>query len=147
MFVKRLLRMARARLVTISDDAPLIDAANLLRSGTNLVVVCDADGLAVGVITRTDIVSQICRCQGAGCLTAVSLLMSRDPVVCGPSDLLHDVWERMKMRSLRNIPVTDQESRPLGVLYARDIFAVLLKDSEDEESMLRDYVMGVGALY
>jgi CBS domain-containing protein len=50
----------------------------------------------------------------------------------------------MKERGLKNIPVVDQDSRPLGVLYARDILQVLLKESEDEEAMLRDYVMGVG---
>jgi hypothetical protein len=52
----------------------------------------------------------------------------------------------MKARKLRNIPVTDQESRPMGVLNARDILQVLLKESKDEEAMLRDYVMGVGYL-
>jgi Mg/Co/Ni transporter MgtE len=47
---------------------------------------------------------------------------------------------------LKNIPVVDQDSRPLGVLHARDILQVLLDESQDEESMLRDYVMGVGYL-
>jgi hypothetical protein len=32
----------------------------------------------------------------------------------------------------------------MGVLHARDILQVLLTESEDEESMLRDYVMGIG---
>jgi signal-transduction protein with cAMP-binding, CBS, and nucleotidyltransferase domain len=145
MFVERLLPAARARLVIISDDAPLIEAARLLRSGTDLVVACRS-AVLTGVVTRTDIVAQICGCQGASCLTAVSVLMTRDPVLCRQGDLLHDVWERMKSKRLRNIPVIDQESRPIGVFKARDIFEVLLKESEDEESMLRDYVMGVGYL-
>jgi len=135
---------ARSRLVTLADDAPLVEAAKLLRTGTDLVVVCDSAGLFAGVITRTDIVSQISRCQGAGCITAVSLVMTRDVVLCRPGDLLHDVWLRMKERGLKNIPVADQDLRPQGVLNARDILQVLLKESEDEEAMLRDYVMGVG---
>lgn len=40
--------------------------------------------------------------------------------------------------------VVDEDSRPMGVLHARDILQVLLEESEDEESMLRDYVMGIG---
>ncbi len=32
----------------------------------------------------------------------------------------------------------------MGVLHARDILQVLLEESEDEESILRDYVMGIG---
>jgi CBS domain-containing protein len=77
---------------------------------------------------------------------AASLAMTRDVVVCRPGELLQDVWKRMKGRKLKNIPVVDQDSRPLGVLHARDILQALLDDSQDEESMLRDYVMGVGYL-
>ena len=50
----------------------------------------------------------------------------------------------MKERKLKNIPVVDKDSRPVGILHARDILQVLLKESKDEEAMLRDYVMGIG---
>ena len=75
---------------------------------------------------------------------AASLAMTRDVVVCRPSELLQDVWKRMRDRKLKNIPIVDEDSRPMGVLHARDILQVLLEESEDEESMLRDYVMGIG---
>jgi CBS domain-containing protein len=146
MFIERLLPIARKRLVTIADDASLVEAAKLLRAGTDLLVVCDSADLLIGVITKTDIVREISRCQGGGCTTAVSALMTRDPVLCRASDLLYDVWERMKARNLRNIPVTDRDCRPKGVCNARDILQVLLNESEYGEAILRDYVMGVGYL-
>lgn len=65
------------------------------------MVVCGSAGLLVEVITKTDIVSQISRCQGASCITAASLVMARDVVLCQTSDLLHDVWARMKARGLK----------------------------------------------
>jgi CBS domain-containing protein len=144
MLVKNLLPAARERLVTIVDDAPLIQAAKLLRTGTDLVVVCGSAGLLVGVITKTDVVSQISHCQGASCITAASLVMTRDVVVCQPGDWLREVWSTMKERGLKNIPITDQDSRPVGVLNARDALQVLLEEVENEESLLRDYVMCVG---
>jgi CBS domain-containing protein len=144
MLVERLLTPARARLVTIADDAPMIEAAKLLRAGTDLVVVCGSAGLLVGVITKTDVVGQISRCQGASCTTAASLVMTRDVLLCRTGDWLRDVWARMKERSLKNIPVVDQDSRPLGVLNARDALQVLLEEVQDEEALLRDYVMSVG---
>jgi len=146
MYVERLLPAAREKLVTIADGAPLTEAANFLHKGTDLVIVCDSAGLVAGVITKTDVVSQMSRCRGASCTMAASLAMTRGVVVCRPGDLLQDVWKQMKERSLKNIPVVDQASRPLGVLHARDILQILLKESENEESMLRDYVMGVGYL-
>lgn len=144
MFVKKLLPKARERLVAIADDAPLIEAAKFLHTGIDLVVVCSSAGTLAGVITKTDVVGQMSHCQGASCMMAASLVMTRDVVFCRAKDSLHDVWARMKERGLKNIPVVDQESRPLGVLHARDILQVLLTESEDEDSMLRDYVMGIG---
>jgi signal-transduction protein with cAMP-binding, CBS, and nucleotidyltransferase domain len=144
MFVEGLLPKARERLVTIANDVPLIEAAKLLQTGTDLVIVCDSAGLLAGVITKTDIVAQISQCQGASCIMATALVMTRDVVLCESKDLLRDVWTRIKERGLKNVPVVDQDSRPLGLLHARDILQVLLSESENEEAILRDYVMGVG---
>lgn len=116
----------------------------MLHQGTDLVIVCGSAGLVAGVITKTDIVGQMGRCQGASCTMAASLAMTRDVVVCQPGERLQDVWNRMKERKLKNIPVVDAGSRPVGVLRARDILQILLRESQDEESILRDYVMGIG---
>jgi CBS domain-containing protein len=144
MCVERLLPAARKKLVTISDGATLTKVTSFLYKGTDLVIVCGSAGLVAGVITKTDVVGQMSRCQGASCTRAASLAMTRDVVVCRPGELLQDVWKRMKGRKLKNIPVVDQDSRPIGVLHARDILQVLLNEAQDEESMLRDYVMGIG---
>ena len=70
--------------------------------------------------------------------------MTRNVTHCHPNDLLHDVWSIMKERGFLHIPIVDQESRPCGVLNARDALQALLEEVKDEESLLRDYVMGIG---
>ena len=112
--VEELMSKARERLVTVADSASLIEAAKLLQAGTDLVIVCDAAGRLVGIITKTDIVAQISHCHGAICTTATSLVMTRDVLLCESKDLLRDVWQRMKTRDLKHVPVVDPESRPLG---------------------------------
>jgi CBS domain-containing protein len=145
MFVERILPAARKRLVTIRDNVPLIDAAILLHDpDSDLVVVCNSDGLLAGVITKTDVVRQISHCSGAGCMTAASSVMTRTVILCRPVDPLPEVWKIMKERHLKNIPIIDQDVRPLGVLNARDAFEALLEEVEYEEVLLRDYVMCVG---
>lgn len=143
-FVEQLLPVARARLVMVADGASLIEAARLLRAGTDLVAVCGIAGTVVGVITKTDVVARISECLGAACTTAAALVMSADVVQCTPNDLVLDVWSKMQSRGLKNVLVTDADGRPLGVLNARDALGVLLQGAQDEESLLRDYVMGVG---
>jgi CBS domain-containing protein len=58
MYVERLLPAAREKLVTIADDAPLMEAANLLHKGTDLVIVCDSAGLVAGVITKRTLLAK-----------------------------------------------------------------------------------------
>ncbi len=145
MIVERTLPAARARLITIGDDAPLIAAAALLRDlDRDIVVVSDPDGLLAGVITKTDIVRQISHCQGAACMVAASAVMTQAVVYCRPDDLLRDVWSIMKDQRLKNIPILDQGRRPIGLLNARDALEALLEEVEYEQVLLREYVMCVG---
>lgn len=144
MFVEGMLEAAREKLVTIPDDATLIDAARLLSSGTDLVIVCDGEGVLQGVVTKTDVARQIGVCQGSTCMCPASTVMTRDVALCRSADALQDVARLMKERHLKNIPVVDGNNRPLGVLTARAVLRILLGDAEYEEAQLVDYVKGVG---
>ena len=145
MLVEGMLPIARQRLVTLDASALLTEAAGLLgRAQVNLVVVCASDGAMVGVITKTDVVRHISCCQESALMAKAATVMTRDVTHCHPDDLLHHVWSIMKERGFLHIPIVDQESRPCGVLNARDALQALLGESEDEESLLRDYVMGIG---
>jgi CBS domain-containing protein len=145
MFVEALSSAAQDRLATIPENAPLIDAATKLASSRiNLVVACRPDATIAGVITKTDIVRQLSQCTGSACTTAASLVMTRDVIVCRPTDWLADVWAMMRERGFKHVPVVDDASRPVGVLYARDALQVLLNESEADELLLRDYVLGIG---
>ena len=145
MLVERILPAASKRLAVIGDDAPVIKAAGLLgNSHTNLVVVCNPAGAMVGVMSKTDIVRHIGHCEGHACAVAVSDVMVRNVVSCRARDWLHEVWSVMRERALQCVPVVDGDSRPLGILYARDALQALLTEVEDEEALLRDYVMSAG---
>lgn len=137
--------VARSRLVTINVDALLVDVAKLLSdTQISLVVVCDSDGAMVGVITETDIVRQIGRCGESACTTAAADVMTRDVTYCRPTDSLLDVLSMMEKRGFVHIPVVDENSKPSGVVNARDALRALMAEGEYEASLLRDYVMGIG---
>lgn len=51
--VEKIVPVARERLVTVRDDAPLVEAARFLDGrDINLVVVCDKGGAMVGIVTK-----------------------------------------------------------------------------------------------
>jgi len=116
MRVENILSAASKRLVIVRDDAPLMEAAKLLlEADADLLVVCNADKRMAGVISKTDVVRQMGRPQSEGA-PAVSTVMTRTVVSCKPADLLHEVWTTMKDRRLKNVPILDQNARPLGTL-------------------------------
>ena len=90
MLVEGLMQAARERLVIIVDDARLIEAAKLLIAGTDLVAVCNGDGVLQGVFTKTDVVKQVSICGGAVCMLSVATVMARDAALCGVADRLAD---------------------------------------------------------
>ena len=142
--VRDMLAVAATQLVSIADDADLIDAARLLVTGTDILVVCNREGILQGVVTKTDIVRQVSLRERAACDGQVATAMTRDVVLCRDTDLLYEVSSRMKERHFKNIPVVDGNNRPTAVLTARAILRVLLGDAEYLEAQLIDYVEGVG---
>jgi CBS domain-containing protein len=145
MLVGDILAEGGEKLALVDPEGPLVAAARLLRDGTtNLVVVCDASGTMIGVITKTDIVARISQCTGASCTTQVALVMAQDVVACRPEQPLSEVWTLVKGRRLKRLPVIDAMGKPLGVVSARQVMEGLLNEVEHEEKLLRDYVMCVG---
>lgn len=72
--VKHILEDARRRLAVLGRDASICDAAaHLTDANTPLVIVCDGDGLAVGVLSSTDIVKVLARQR---------IRAARPPAVC-----------------------------------------------------------------
>jgi len=143
--VDGILPVAQGRLVMVNANGLLIDAARLLNGPQfNLVVVCDDAGKMAGVISKTDVVFHISHCTGCSCTMAAAQVMTKEVAFCRPSDCLRDVWSVIKERGLKNVPVVDQNSTPIGVLNARDVLEVLLEEVEHEEQLLRDYVTCVG---
>jgi CBS domain-containing protein len=142
--VQHILDAARRRLVVLSQEASASDAAGILTNPTTpLVVVCDSVGIALGVISRTDIIKAIAaRIDVFN--TSAGALMTQSIFSCHIDQTLQRVWEIMNARSLKSAPILDAHGRPQGVVHARDLVHALLDEITAEEELLRDYVLGIG---
>ena len=137
--------IARSRLLTVSVDTPLAKVAALLSgSQISMVVVCDALGSVVGVITETILVRQLGFGEANVFTTLGGEVMARDFTTCGPDDSLPEVLAMMHSSGLIHVPIVDAANKPLGVLNARDGLRALLANDHQEETLLRNYVMGIG---
>lgn len=143
--VQHILEDARKRLAVLSREASVCEAAAILVDrNMPLIVVCDEQGVAVGVVSRTDIIKALAGARAAAADLNTGAIMADLILSCHVGQAAQPVWETMNARSLRAVPILDDVGRPLGVIHARDLARALLDEVTEEEGLLRDYVLGIG---
>lgn len=137
--------VARSRLLTVAANAPLVEVAALLSSAQiSVVVVCDAAEAPLGTITETLLVRRLGLGQADFFSTLAGEVMTRGFATCAPGDLLSEVLATMHDSGLVHILLVGPGNKLLGVVNARDGLRALLAAGNQEEVLLRNYVMGIG---
>jgi CBS domain-containing protein len=143
--VKHILEAAQKRLVVLSQEASLFDAARILANrDTPLVVVCDSDDIAVGVIASSHVIKVLATAGVDALGFNAGAIMTKPVLSCHVDETLQQVWAVMNSRTLPCAPILGDDGRAQGVVHARDVAIALLDEIYYEETLLRDYVMGVG---
>jgi len=143
--VQHIIEDAQRRLAVLRLDASIADVARLLANPiTPLVVVCDSNGVALGVVSSADIVTALSRDGGEAINANAAALMTQPIHSCDAKQTLQSIWDSMGAGCHRCIPVLDDAGRPQGVVHARDVARALLDEVTHEEVLLRDYVLGIG---
>ncbi len=143
--VKHVLESAQKRLMVLTQEASLFEAARILvNRDTPLVVVCDGDGIAVGVISSSHLINALATAGVDAMGLNAGAIMTKPVLTCHVDQTLQQVWTDMNSRTLPCVPILDDKRRAQGVLHARDVAISLLDEVNYEELLLRDYVTGVG---
>lgn len=98
-------------------------AARMSTNKYGCLPVVDA-GRVVGILTTTDMLTELAWCEVPGRIfdsPTVDELMTTDPVVAHPDDLLLDAADRMVQRGIRHLPVVDGDRKVVGILSDRDV--------------------------
>ena len=143
--VKHILEAARKRLAVLSREASLFDAARILANReTPLVVVCDDEGIAVGVVSSSHVINVLATAGVDAMAFNAGAIMTKPLLTCHTDEALQQIWATMNSLMLPCAPILDGDGRAQGALHARDVAIALLDEVNYEEVLLRDYVMGVG---
>jgi CBS domain-containing protein len=142
MRIKQLNTATSARLRMIDADATIHAAAHSLSTpGIGLVIVCGYGGKLAGVLSKSDLIRHLASRET---LASIEALMSRNVVSCTPDDDVHAVWQIMAAQGLKNVPVLDTGTLPIGILEIGDAMKALFEQEELQEHMLTNYIAGVG---
>ena len=94
--VQHIIEDAQRRLAVLRLDASIREIAGILANPiTPLVVVCDSEGVALGVVSSADIVNALSRDSGEAINANAAALMTQPIRSCAPDQTLQSIWDAM----------------------------------------------------
>ena len=129
--------------LTLTSDASVADAANIMSSkriGT--VVISDDGGVTpAGILSERDIVREL-GTRGPSCMTVmVGDMMTKKLTTCGPSDTSDSVLAKMTEGRFRHMPVIE-DGKLVGLISIGDAVKARLAELAMERDALEGMVMG-----
>jgi len=122
--------VARTEVVTVTPDTPLHDIGQLMHDETVGSVVVLDDGKPRGVVTDRDVaVYGVASDRPAEELLARNV-MEENLFHVGVDDSVRGVIKRMRRRSVRRVPVTD-DGDLVGIVTLDDLLVLLADELDD----------------
>jgi len=107
---------------TISPDASLSKAVELILSGWQQDFPVVSEGRIVGLLTRSDLIAKL---AGAGLSTRIEEAMRQDFPVADPADPLDSVFSRLQESETRTVPIL-RDGQLMGLLTLDNLTEYLL---------------------
>ena len=143
MLVRQILGMKDATdVVTIESGATVTDAAKLLsEKRIGAIVVTDAGGTAVGIMSERDIVRELGR-RGPACMDdKVDALMTKAMISTSPDEATDQVLEKMTSGRFRHMPVMEG-GKMTGLISIGDVVKARLSELAMEKDALEGMIKG-----
>ena len=138
--VESLLEEKGRGVISVEPALSIGDLTTLLREKRiGCVLVLDPAGALVGLVSERDVVGGIAE-QGPGILTSpVSEIMTRDVIVCAPTDNMMQIMSSMTERRIRHLPVVVDDV-VLGIVSIGDVVKTRIEQLESESETLREFI-------
>jgi CBS domain-containing protein len=139
MTVRAILDTKGHQILSVEPDAKLSVAVKLLSERRIGAVLAMSGGRIEGILSERDIVRVLGE-RGAAVLDEpVSAVMTRKVVSCREKDTVSSIMERMTTGKFRHLPVVEDD-KVVGLISIGDIVKWRVKEFENEQEALRDYI-------
>jgi len=138
--VQTILSHKDATVFTVEPMASIECASKSLADhGIGALIVSDAEGGTVGIISERDIVRVLSAKGGAALETPVAEIMTREVMACSRQDKLVDMMERMTEGKIRHLPVTENEHL-VGIISIRDVVRSRREEMGRKANATHEYI-------
>ena len=140
MKVEQILQSKGAEVHSVRPGDSIAEAVGVLNDkNIGAVVVRDASGKVVGILSERDVVRRLGK-HGAGAMTLrVSDCMTSDVHTCSPESSLDELMSMMTRKRIRHLPVT-AGGRIVGVVSIGDVVKRKIEETEKEAAALKEYI-------
>jgi len=137
--VAQMLERKPTGVISITQDAPILDALKLLaEKDIGAVLVMDGTRL-VGIFSERDYARKVALKGKSTGDTRVSDIMTREVVFVTPRQTNEDCMALMTQKHIRHLPVLDND-RVLGVLSIGDLVKDAISEQQFIISQLEHYI-------
>lgn len=141
MYVSDILKHKGSDVVTTSPGETVGATARMLNvKRIGAVVVRDAAGALVGMMSERDIIRGVALHGERALNLQIQELMTSEVVTCKPTDTIAAVMKLMTHGRFRHLPVVD-DGELTGMVSIGDVVKHRLEETELEAKVLRDYVI------
>ena len=132
MSLKAILAAKGGKIISTKPTTDLASAAKLLSEHhIGALVVLDADGKLVGILSERDIVRTMANVGSAVLQIPVAQIMTRNVSTCDVNDSISSVMERMTEGKFRHMPVLDKDHLA-GLVSIGDVLKLHI-DTQSEQ--------------
>ncbi len=116
-------------LLSVAPEATIADVARQMRTDDSDSVAVMSEGRLVGIITERDLVRAIA--DGVDPQQArADLVMTADPATVDADEDVAVVAVKMMRLGVRHLPVVNKAGKPVGLVSARNLVAILDRSPE-----------------
>lgn len=140
MTVSRILAIKGRDVITTQPHRTLAEVAQLLSDkGIGALVVTDAAGAVMGIVSERDVVRAVARQGGVALDDAVSRHMTARVVTAQETATINGLMQQMTAGRFRHVPVVEN-GRLVGLISIGDVVKHRLEEYEQEQQALKDYI-------
>lgn len=145
MKIKDILQEKGANVVTIGPDRSVHEVIQtLVEHNIGSLIVKDAGGEIVGIITERDILRECAKGSGRLQKASVQDAMTTELIIGLPDDPVDYVMGIMTKNRIRHLPIMEGEELR-GIISIGDVVNALQRETEFENRLLKDYIHGIRA--
>jgi arabinose-5-phosphate isomerase len=134
--VKEAMTFRRGENLPLASDrltvGQVLHEVSTIKRRSGAVIVVGEDGKIAGIFTDGDLRRLITDDDGAGLKRPIAQVMKRDPKRVSGEELASEAMAIMRKYRIDELPVVDENDRPIGLIDVQDLVVLKMLDVEPE---------------